>query len=141
MRKNVIFLFVFTLLFTVSISFAQEEEKAPKPGWLVFSENVVEGLNVVKVNALVDSINIPILKELIDEGILMGCGQLNHAWGDEWNLNFYYITESHSDFVIFWNEFVKRVSERHPGFYKIWAPLIKNHKDNMYSVKHMLMGG
>ena len=50
--------------------------------------------------------------ELIKEGKLFGWGQFNHAWGDEWNLNLYYITECHSAFVEFWNEFMKRVNER-----------------------------
>jgi len=138
--KNIVrFLLVLTLLFSLNVSFAQETDEGPKPGWLVFSQNIAEGMNAGKVDALIDSVMMPILKELIDEGILLGCGQLNHAWGDEWNVNFYYITESHTAFIKFWDEFVKRVSERHKGFYKVWAPLLSAHKDNMYSVRHMLM--
>ncbi len=139
MKRVVGLILVLTFLIAVNISFAQEEEEVPKPGWLVFSQNMVNGVNMDKVNALTDSI-MPIMKELIDEGKLLGWGQLDHAWGDEWNVNFYYITESHTAFIEFWNEFIKRASERHPGLYKEWAPLIKAHKDNMYSVRHMISG-
>ncbi len=127
---------IFALVFLFSNSFAQEEEKKPKPGWVVISQNMVALQDVAKVNKLTDSITVPIMKELIDEGKLLGWGQLNHAWGDEWNVNFYYVTESQKAFLEFWSEFIKRINERHPGSYQEWAPLIKAHKDNMYFIRH-----
>lgn len=136
-RVLVSFLIVF-LTILLSNSFAQDEKKAIKPGWLVFSQNMVKMEEVGKLNTLVDSITAPIMKELIDEGMLIGWGQLNHAWGDEWNVNFYYITESHAAFLKCWNEFVKRANKRFPGSFKDWAPLLKAHKDNMYYVRHMI---
>ena len=140
MKRVVGLILVLMFLFGLTNVVAQETDEGPKPGWLVFSQNMVEGMNVGKVNAQIDSITVPIMNELVDEGKLLGWGQLNHAWGDEWNVNFYYITESQSAFIEFWEEFIKRLSERHPGSYEVWAPLIKAHKDNMYSVRHMING-
>ena len=131
------------IVILITISFgnllAQEETEQPKPGWLVFSQNMVNMSDVAELNEQIDSMTAPIMRELIDEGKLIGWGQLNHAWGDEWNVNIYYITESHGAFIEFWQEFIKRVSERYPDAYSNWAPLLKAHKDNMYFVRHMLM--
>ncbi|MDX1700340.1 MAG: hypothetical protein R3250_06960 [Melioribacteraceae bacterium] len=138
--KKVIGLFML-LAFMLSVSnlFAQEEKEQPKPGWLVFRQNIVKLEDWPYINKILDSITVPIMTELIDEGKLIGWGQLNHAWGDEWNLNLYYITESHGAFIEFWNEFVKRISERYPDIWGEWAPKLQAHKDNMYFVQHMLM--
>jgi len=138
MKKIVKIVLPLIFLFALSNSIAQEKKKAPKPGWLVFSQNMVDIVSVSKMNKLTDSVTVPIMKELIDEGILLGWGQLNHAWGDEWNVNFYYITENQTAFVEFWEEFIKRIRERYPAAWNEWAPILKAHKDNMYFVRHML---
>jgi len=101
---------------------------------------MVDMADVDKMNKLIDSTTVPIMKELIDEGKLLGWGQLNHAWGDEWNFNIYYITESQTAFLEFWKEFIKRITKRHPEARNEWTPLMRAHKDNMYFVRHMLMG-
>lgn len=138
--KRVLYLFLVFSIISINNSFAQEEEKMKKPGWLVVSQNMVSPGDVEKLNKQIDSLTLPIMQELVDEGFLMGWGQFNHAWGDEWNLNMYYVAESQEAFFKAWNEFVKRVSERHPDSYNSWASLLKAHKDNMYFVRHMISG-
>lgn len=127
-------------LFIISLSgnsFAQEEKKVPKPGWVVSSENIVKSGKMATVNKMIDTAFAPVMKELMDEGILIGWGQLNHAWGDEWNLNIYYINKDHEAFVKFWKEFLKRVKEKFPQVVKEMSSLLSRHKDNMYYVRHM----
>ena len=139
MKRIISIVLPLILLISFSNSLAQEETKTPKPGWLVFSQNMVDMADVSKMNKLLDSTTVPIMKELIDEGKLLGWGQLNHAWGDEWNFNIYYITESHAAFLEFWKEFIMRIKKRHPDVWNEWAPLMRAHKDNMYFIRHMLM--
>jgi hypothetical protein len=124
-------------VFTYSSLFAQETDKSVEPGFFVMSYNKVQMGEISKVNALFDSITVPILDELKSEGKLLGFGQLNHFWGDEWNVNVYYVTEDHASFVVFWDEFTKRISEKHPGAFSKIASYFQAHKDNMYSIRHM----
>ena len=60
-------------------SFAQSNEQP----LLICSFNQVQMADVGKVNKMVDSVFTPILKELVDEGMIYEFGQFNHSWGDE----------------------------------------------------------
>lgn len=134
--KNFFKLFVVLALIVASNSvIAQDTKSPPKPGWFVLHQNKVLMENTAKLNALQDSLFTPILNELVDEGKLIGWGQLMHGWGDEWNYNFYFITENHRAFLDFWSEYIKRVNNRHPGWFKQIAPLFTDHKDSMYSIR------
>ena len=62
--------------------------------------------------------------------------QFNHAWGDEWNVNFWYVTKDLNSFTAFWSEFVKRVNERHPGSFAAIAKYFQAHKDNIYVIRN-----
>ena len=122
------------MLFTSSVTiFGQESEK---PNWLVLSQNMVKMSKVGKVNKMIDSISAPILNKLCDEGMLSGWGQFNHAWGDEWNVNFWYVTKNQESFGKFWTEFVKRVKDQHPGSFSSIVKHFQAHKDNMYVIRN-----
>lgn len=122
------------LMFIASANlFGQESEQ---PTWLVVSQNMVPLSKVETVNKMIDSVSVPILNELVDEGMLSGWGQFNHAWGDEWNVNFWYVAQSQSAFVVFWDEFVNRVRERHPGAFGEIVQYFQAHKDNMYVIRN-----
>ena len=125
------------LLIVTDLAVAQDTQKSPKPGFFLFNQNKVANENVAKLNALQDSLFAPILNELVKEGKLLGWGQLMHAWGDEWNYNFYFITENHRGFLDFWSEYVNRLNKRFPGWFDKLAPLFTDHKDNMYSIRSM----
>jgi len=136
MKRIVGFIFALTILFAVNFSVAQETENTPtKPGWFVMSQNMVSLSDVSELNVLSDSLFVPILSELVDEGKLLSYGLLDHAWGDEWNYNVYYVTKDHAAFIEFFNEYVKRVTEKHPDALPKVISLIKAHKDNMYSIR------
>lgn len=118
-------------LFWGGINFAQSNEQP----LLIVSQNMVTMSDVGKVNKMGDSIFVPILKELVDEGMLYSFGNFNHNWGDEWNVNYWYTVKDLASFDKFWKEYVKRVSTRHPG---VWASMVKYfqaHKDNIYTIR------
>jgi hypothetical protein len=100
-------------------SFAQDNEQPV----LITSFNMVSMSDVGKVNKMVDSVFTPILKELVDEGMIYSFGQFNHSWGDEWNVNFWYTAKDMTSFDKFWDEYVTRVRERHPT------------ADNIYTIR------
>jgi hypothetical protein len=103
---------IFVLLFTLTLlsgsSLAQDNEQP----LLITSFNMVTMSDVGKVNKLVDSVFTPILKELVDEGMIYSFGQFNHSWGDEWNVNFWYTAKDMTSFDKFWDEYVTRVYRR-----------------------------
>lgn len=112
-----------------------------QPGFLVLSQNIVPMAEMQTVLQQGDSLAAPVLDELVDEGLLYGWGVLTHAWGDEYNYNIYYIAKDHASFVKAFDEFVKRMGERHPDSWRKVVQHLKAHKDNMYSIRKMSYRG
>ena len=119
-------------LFLVGNSFAQDNDQP----LLVVSQNMVSMSDVGKVNKLGDSIFVPILKELVDEGLLYSFGNFNHSWGDEWNVNYWYTAKDMASFDKFWDEYVSRVNKRHPGAFGSVVKYFQAHKDNIYTIRN-----
>ena len=138
--KNLIKISITLVLLFTSLNFGQDSKESPKPGILVLSQNMVKMSDVSKINKMVDSVFTPILNGLADEGKIFGWGQLNHNWGDEWNLNFYYIAKDMDSFHKFWGEYVKRVSDKHPDAFSSTVEFFQAHKDNIYSIRHIYRG-
>ncbi len=137
MKYPTLLLLTLTLAFTFASNSAIAQEADPQPGMVVFHQNIVDLSDVPKLNAISDSLFKPILNELVDEGKLMGWGQLMHNWGDEWNFNYYFSVENHRAFLDFWSEYTGRLNERHPGWFGRIAHLFRAHKDTMYSIRTM----
>ena len=126
-----IFFLLFTLILLSGNSFAQDNEQPV----LITSFNMVPMGDVGKVNKMVDSVFTPILKELVDEGMILSFGQFNHSWGDEWNVNFWYTAKDMASFDKFWDEYVSRVSTRHPDAFPSTVKYFQAHKDNIYTIR------
>ncbi|HSP86941.1 MAG TPA: hypothetical protein VLN45_02315, partial [Ignavibacteriaceae bacterium] len=99
---------IFSIILTISLflgekSFAQDEQPL-----LIVSFNQVALSDVGKVNKMADSVFVPVLKELVDEGMIYSFGFFNHAWGDEWNVNTWYTAKDMASFENFWDEYVSR---------------------------------
>lgn len=77
----------------------------------------------------------PSLSALEEEGSVHDWGVLTHAWGDEYNYNFYVVTESHRAFLDAWSSLFKKMNEADPEWYDKFAPLCVTHKDNMYTLQ------
>jgi hypothetical protein len=123
---------IVAFLFLSGNSFAQSDEQP----LLIVSFNMVAMSDVGTVNKMGDSLFVPILKELVDEGMLYSFGSFNHNWGDEWNVNYWYTAKDMASFDLFWDEYVSRVSERHPD---AWGKIVNHfqaHKDNIYTIRN-----
>ena len=101
--------------------------------FFVLSENKVPFNQMGTINAIMDTTSSVILDQMVEEGLLKDWGVLRHAWGNEWNLNIYYVTESHEAFVTFWDEYVSRMQEQHPAALEKILSMTDAHRDNMYT--------
>lgn len=138
--KNIIKTTVAIVFLLTGLNFAQESKENEMPKTLVFSQNKVQMADMGKVNKMIDEVFAPILNKLVDEGMLSAWGQLNHAWGDEWNLNLWYSAKDMASFNKFWGEYVKRVRENHPEAFGEVTKLFEAHKDNIYSIVQSYSG-
>lgn len=138
--KNIIKVTIAIIFLFTAINFGQDAKEKTKPKTLVFSQNKVQMADMGKVNKMIDEVFAPILNQLVDEGMLYGWGQLNHAWGDEWNLNIWYSAENMGSFYKFWGEYIKRVREKHPKAFGEATKLFQAHKDNIYSIVQSYSG-
>lgn len=131
-QKTKIFSIILVAFFLFGANnYAQSSEQP----LLIVSQNMVTMGDVGKVNRMGDSIFVPILKELVDEGMLYNFGSFNHNWGDEWNVNYWYTAKDMASFEKFWDEYVKRVSTRHPGAWGSMVKYFQAHKDNIYTIR------
>ena len=135
-KLTIIFVTAIAVIFLSASVFAQSEEQP----LLICSFNQVQMADVGKVNKMVDSIFTPILKELVDEKMIYSFGQFNHNWGDEWNVNFWYTAKDMASFDKFWDEYVKRVRERHPNAFGGVTKYFQAHKDNIYYIRNQYSG-
>ncbi|MGH7477909.1 MAG: hypothetical protein ACRELD_16735 [Longimicrobiales bacterium] len=95
----------------------------------------------------------PVVQEMIAEGRFLDYGILTHAWGDEWNVNDYFVVTDLDGFFGSFTELVRRVGER-----DLAPPMVENeegemverrpfgqicttHKDNIYAVVAAPSGG
>jgi len=128
--RYLIVLFIF-ILSAGNISAQSNEQPL-----LVVSFNQVPLTEMGNIGRIADSIFVPILKELVDEGKLYGFGRFTHLWGDEWNWNVWYTVKDMASFEKFWDEYVKRASERHPGAFRSITKHFQAHKDNIYTIEN-----
>ena len=73
-------------------------------GFVMFNQNKVEFVNQGKAYKLFDDYLNPVWNQLVDEGMIISYSMMTHAWGDEWNLNYMIVTESHEAFLKAWAE-------------------------------------
>ncbi len=101
---------------------------------LVVMQNKCEMEHVGDLRAFADSAWIPIAQELVNEGKLINAGSAFHAWGDEWNVVYWYTADDISAFLSAWSELFSRAQERYPNGVALFQDWCFEHKDSMYSV-------
>lgn len=119
-------------LFLSERNFAQNNEQP----LLIVSFNMVTMADVAKVNKMADSVFAPVLRELVDEGMIYSFGNFTHNWGDEWNVNTWYTAKDMASFDKFWDEYVSRIGKRHPEAWSETVKYFQAHKDNIYTIRN-----
>src|SRR3970040_3055799 len=99
--KQIFAIIIVVSLFLCESAFAQESEQP----LLVVSFQKVKMGEVQNATKTVNEKFAPILNGLVDEGMLESWGLFNHTWGDEWNMNVWYVAKDMMAFEIFWYEY------------------------------------
>ena len=112
---------------------AEGEEPAR---FIMSNQSMVNQADLGTINALMDSVSMPVLDAMLDEGLIDSWGDLRHAWGDEWNVIWYMSAKNHAAFVNAWNELIRRLSEAHPGAFREMGQYVQAHRDNLYYIQY-----
>jgi len=125
---------IFALLFIFVLAAGSIQAQDSENPLLIVSFQKIKMGEVQNATKTINEKFAPILNGLVDEGMLQSWGLFNHTWGDEWNMNVWYVAKDMAAFDEFWEEYMKRISEKQPN---AWAELrgyIMEHKDNIYTI-------
>ena len=114
----------------------ERAEGDAEPRFVMLNQHVVRMADLPAANKWLDDTAANVLDAMVDEGLIHYWGQANHSWGDEWNFNFYFSSDSHEDFTQDWAEFVSRMQDQYPDAWADWSKLSQAHKDNLYTIRH-----
>jgi hypothetical protein len=103
---------------------------------LIVSFQKIKMADMQKANNLISEKIAPVINGLVDEGMLEGWGQFNHAWGDEWNMNVWYVAKDMDSFNKFFDEYLDRLNKQQPEAWTELRGYIQEHKDNIYSIEN-----
>jgi hypothetical protein len=106
---------------------------AEAQGTLVVSQNKCDQSRQGEIRRLTDSLWIPIVQELVNEGKLIAAGSAYHSWGDEWNVIVWYTATTTPAFLAAFDDIVSRFSQRHPAVLTQIIEWCSEHKDSIYT--------
>lgn len=112
----------------------QAQDAEMQTRFMMLNQHQCPSENMEAILDLMEDVFAPSLSELQGEGAVHDWGILTHAWGDEYNFNFYMVTESHHSFVEAWDSLMTKTEEIDPEWFDKFAPLCVAHKDNMYTL-------
>jgi hypothetical protein len=101
---------------------------------LVLSQNKCAPDKQGQIRQLTDSLWIPVVQELVNEGKINAAGSAYHSWGDEWNVVIWYTAKDIATFVSAFNDLVARVEKRHPKLIPQFLAWCSEHKDSFYNM-------
>lgn len=76
---------------------------------------------------------IPAATELQEEGKIAYAQVLTHAWGDEWNLIFYFRTADVASYLDAFEAWIGKLNEAEPNGADWFFERCKEHKDGFYT--------
>ena len=101
--------------------------------WVVYSENKCHQGHMDDLVQMTTDKWGPIMNEVVEEAKWVDWGILEHAWGNEWNWNVYYVAEDRESFFEGWDLMIKKMNEKHPGWFDEFEDWCFEHKDSMHS--------
>jgi hypothetical protein len=82
----------------------------------------------------VESQNIPVWDELVDEGMVQSFGYFVHSWASEWNLGVYTLAESIDAVIKASEEAGQRLDERYGDAQSVMSEACPHHRDGFYDM-------
>lgn len=113
----------------------QAQDAEMRTRFMMLNQHQCSEANMDDVMEIVDNVLAPSLSALEEEGSIDDWGILRHAWGDEYNFNFFMVTEDHRAFLDAWSSLLEMSSDADPEWYDRFTPLCVAHKDNMYLLR------
>lgn len=111
-----------------------EEERELQTEFMMLNQHVCPYDNMDEMMTLAEEEIAPILDEMQAEGEISDWGILTHAWGDEYNFNFFVVADDQRTFLDAFDLFGERSAERETDWIEEWESLCTMHKDNMYTL-------
>ena len=125
------------LLATPGLAAQAGEPAEFETSFMMVNQHLCPPENMDELMELAETQLGPALEQLKQDGHISEWGIMTHAWGDEYNFNFYFITDDMERFVTgAWPALLEVSNELDPEWFDRWAPLCDMHKDNLYNVRN-----
>lgn len=111
-------------------------QEVPEPG--VIAVQYFKCQDTAAFDRSIETAWLPHVRAAIDEGRLLGWGQLNHFWGDEWNRVLYNTATDIQTFHATFQQIFEAALASHPEMMQELEQACSEHKDNIYSVARLL---
>ena len=138
MRRDVFFLAALALLISAPLS-AQEDRAAE---FVYEAYYAVDMGETEEWNRQYLEYSVPILRQLVEEGVIEGFNQMQHqTGGDDYNYRFVIRTSDWASLNVFWREYLSRLTEATPA--DEWAASgrsVSMHRDEIWDVDDMGWG-
>ena len=112
---------------------AQQAEEQP-PTQVYVAHHKISYADLEEWNALYHEHAVPILRELVDEGVIQGWGAWQHSTGGEYNWRFAVRASQWSQLGEFWEAYLGRLAERAPEAFARTGAMIQAHYDEIWDV-------
>lgn len=113
-----------------TVAAQEEEDEAPSMLRLSFYQCNMNELDAVIEQ--METMEIPIWQELVDEGMVDSYGHFFHAWASEWNVGIYTVADDIEAVLAATEEFGNRMQERHPNANDGLNQACPAHRDGFY---------
>lgn len=89
-----------------------------------------------EISQLTDSVYLPIAQQMVEEGLMLAWGLLEHDYGDGWNIAWYTIASDRQAMFYAREELTRRVERQHPDlwFLEWFGERCHEHEDLIYNV-------
>jgi hypothetical protein len=129
-------LFLVALLGVLLIPGVTAAQEVAEPG--VTAVQYFKCQDTATFDRVVETAWLPHVRAAIGEGRVLGWGQLNHFWGDEWNRILYNNATDIQTFHAAFQQIFEAAWSSHPEMMQELEQACSEHKDNIYSVARFL---
>ncbi|MDH3732425.1 MAG: hypothetical protein OEU54_02785 [Gemmatimonadota bacterium] len=136
MLRRVLF---FALLFGAATAPIVAQE-GPTPNRIYIATYMVNYGNIPEYQELYETQGVPILDELVEEGMLVGFNFRMHHTGGEYTLREGLIGDPDTDFDAVWAAYNGRWEERHPAGFERLGAIIDAHEDEVWNLEVLNLG-